>query len=492
MNSLRWVSLWLVLCLLLPLGAAASTLPTPQTAPCTPGAAYNPACDVDHDNDVDIFDIQLTAGHWGQTGTFLADGWGLTGNAGTVPGTNFLGTSDNQAIEIKVNNQRALRIEPTAQTNWINIIGGSVGNTVAAGVYGVTIAGGGGPAAPNQATGNYAAIGGGYNNQAAGAAVVDGGRNNTATVDYATVGGGAFNNATATSSTVAGGYENNASGYRSTVSGGSSNTASGQYAVVPGGDVNTADGDNSFAAGHRAKALGNGTFVWADSTNADFTGSSANQFLVRASAGAYYEGNNTGYVLRAFNLAAGTGLRGATNGTYAGYFEDNIFVTGSCNGCELVYVGVNDGTTPLAPGDVVAPAGLSTALQGSAEPVLRLRRAGDVGTNGVAGVVLGRAELRTNTVEGVVEQIAEQAAGPVAPGDHLFVLVQGLGQVRLDARAATVIPGQRLTLADNGQARPLRTVEVEGVRLDEGGPVLGVVVEPAGADGLAWVLVNLR
>lgn len=44
----------------------------PQTAACTPGAAYNPACDVDHDGDVDIFDIQLAAGHWGQTGTYSA------------------------------------------------------------------------------------------------------------------------------------------------------------------------------------------------------------------------------------------------------------------------------------------------------------------------------------------------------------------------------------------------------------------------------------
>lgn len=44
----------------------------PQLAACVPGAAYNPACDVDHDGDVDIYDIQLTAGHWGQTGTYLA------------------------------------------------------------------------------------------------------------------------------------------------------------------------------------------------------------------------------------------------------------------------------------------------------------------------------------------------------------------------------------------------------------------------------------
>ncbi len=38
--------------------------------------------------------------------------WKLGGNAGTTPGANFLGTTDNQALELKVNGQRALRIEP--------------------------------------------------------------------------------------------------------------------------------------------------------------------------------------------------------------------------------------------------------------------------------------------------------------------------------------------------------------------------------------------
>lgn len=46
-------------------GAASASV-----APCTFGAAYDPACDVDHDSDIDVFDIQLTAGHWGQTGAY--------------------------------------------------------------------------------------------------------------------------------------------------------------------------------------------------------------------------------------------------------------------------------------------------------------------------------------------------------------------------------------------------------------------------------------
>jgi hypothetical protein len=34
---------------------------------------YDPACDVNHDNQITIDDIQLTAGHWNQSGTWLSD-----------------------------------------------------------------------------------------------------------------------------------------------------------------------------------------------------------------------------------------------------------------------------------------------------------------------------------------------------------------------------------------------------------------------------------
>src|SRR5947207_2812782 len=38
-----------------------------------------------------------------------ASGWSLTGNSGTTAGTNFLGTTDNQPLELKVNGLRAFR-----------------------------------------------------------------------------------------------------------------------------------------------------------------------------------------------------------------------------------------------------------------------------------------------------------------------------------------------------------------------------------------------
>jgi hypothetical protein len=49
--------------------------------------------------------------------------------------------------------------------------------------------------------------------------------------------------------------------------------------------LNTAAGEYSFAAGRRAKANHDGTFVWGDSQAADFASTGSNQFLIRAQNG---------------------------------------------------------------------------------------------------------------------------------------------------------------------------------------------------------------
>lgn len=152
--------------------------------------------------------------------------WSLTGNAGTAAGTNFLGTTDNQALEVKVNNARALRLEPGASPN---LIGGYSGNWVGPGVYGAVIGGGGNSGDLNRVFDSMGVIGGGRNNQAG----TDDG------VHYSML------------ATVAGGANNTASGFASTISGGWGNTASGMYATVPGGQNASAThfGEMAYASG---------------------------------------------------------------------------------------------------------------------------------------------------------------------------------------------------------------------------------------------------
>jgi hypothetical protein len=176
--------------------------------------------------------------------------WSLMGNAGTTPGTNFLGTTDNQALELRVNGRRALLIQPTADAISPNLIGGFNGNGVVVGVYGATVGGGGQQNLPNLVNAIFGTVGGGVGNTASGqAATVGGGGSNTASGLASTVGGGEINAASGIGSTVDGGASNTASGLRSTVGGGINNTASGVNATVGGGGNNQANADFATIAG---------------------------------------------------------------------------------------------------------------------------------------------------------------------------------------------------------------------------------------------------
>jgi hypothetical protein len=66
----------------------------------------------------------------------------------------WLGTTDNNALELHVNSARALRLEPNATSP--NVIGGYSGNSVTAGVYGAAICGGGANTATYATAATYA------------------------------------------------------------------------------------------------------------------------------------------------------------------------------------------------------------------------------------------------------------------------------------------------------------------------------------------------
>jgi hypothetical protein len=215
--------------------------------------------------------------------------WRLGGNTGTTPGAQFLGTTDNQPMELWAGARRVLRLAPDPINDAPNVIAGSSSNNFAPGVVGAVIAGGGRAADPNGVFGDWGVVGGGQGNVVSNHYdVVSGGVGNTAGGGWSTVGGGFGNVAydlPVGRATVAGGMDNRAVGSAATVGGGWGNAATESYATVPGGQNNTAGGTHSLAAGRRAKALHDGTFVWADSTEADFASTGTNQFLIRATGG---------------------------------------------------------------------------------------------------------------------------------------------------------------------------------------------------------------
>jgi len=342
------------------------------------------------------------------SGAFDLTFWKLGGNAGTTPGTHFLGTSDSQPLELAVNGQRALRIEVSAGTP--NIVGGYSGNSAGLNAEGGTIGGGGELDSENLISDNslFAVIGGGLRNSAEGGArgatlgggegnrlvagnhgTIAGGRENYNSGPGATIGGGYGNQVLANDTAIAGGIANRilggsirssiggggvnvigvnsrfstiAGGQENTVSnatplgtiaggernsigavsprstigggfqnrvgddtpgatvaggwlnlvgtnadysfigggernaiadnalyasigGGANNQVTGSWSTIPGGRDNAAAAAFTFAAGRRARANHEGSFVWADSTDADFASSGVRQLLIRATGG---------------------------------------------------------------------------------------------------------------------------------------------------------------------------------------------------------------
>jgi trimeric autotransporter adhesin len=186
--------------------------------------------------------------------------WKTAGNSGTSTATDFLGTTDNQPLLLRVNNTRVMRLEVNGLSP--NIIGGFLLNNASTGVVGATISGGGGYiSAANSVAADYATISGGSGHSAGGfASAIGGGENNNigsnashavisggvrnlveANADGGAIGGGENNRIgrSATAATIGGGFGNfvemNTTG--NVIGGGQHNVASSntQHSIIGGG-----------------------------------------------------------------------------------------------------------------------------------------------------------------------------------------------------------------------------------------------------------------
>ena len=192
------------------------------------------------------------------SGSGLMDVWHTGGNFGTTPASQFVGTTDNQPLNFRVNNQQVMSLIPT--TNSPNVAAGHPGNYVAPGIYGATIGGGGTPAYPggtgltNRVLGNFATVGGGAGNVASGAinggdsATVAGGWANQAWGNNAVVAGGAQNIVYGDNSSIGGGVLNiaNTNAPWSTIAGGYDNVINSQGATIGGGWYHVVDSNSSL------------------------------------------------------------------------------------------------------------------------------------------------------------------------------------------------------------------------------------------------------
>jgi hypothetical protein len=263
-----------------------------------------------HDDITLAAGLNLTLTPVGNTLTFDSPTWSLTGNAGTSLPANFLGTTDNQPLDLKANGQRGLELQYSSvgsggiisfgSHSGMNVLGGYWGNTISNAVVGATIAGGG-----NEAYSIF--FGPSY-------------YPNVVTADFGSVGGGYLNTAA--------------------------------YAgTVPGGYNNSALGNGSFAAGRNAHVNHDGSFMWGDGSTAAYS-TGANSFEVLASGAVnffngaggvnidMFNGNNgdINYSLR-FGSGSGEGI--GSKRSAGGNLYGLDFYTGFNNRMQIF----NDGTT---------------------------------------------------------------------------------------------------------------------------------------------------
>ena len=424
-----------------------------------------------------------------------------------------------------------------------NVIGGYRDNSIAAGAVGVTISGGGASSGINQVTtedadyatisggrdnlasGEYATVGGGgSNNASSNHATVGGGGANTANGEHTTIGGGLFNTTNTSGGTVGGGRSNNASGGYATVSGGRANTASGDFATVCGGYSNIAQGNYSLAIGRRAQANHDGAFVWADSTDADFASTAADQFLVRANGGAVFTGTlSYGAILEATNTehlysygiqgSGGTigvhgygnviGVSGDGDTGVQGHSVDNIGVHGSSvNGVGL-YAHSSSGNPIEAygsstldrefyvsnTGNVYADGTFNPGGADFAEmlPAVKGLAPGDVLVVGSDGKLTRSTQTYESTVVGVYSTQPGFVGGTgedIAPNGKIPLAVLGVVPVKASAENGAIRPGDLLvTSGTPGHAMksdpnpPVGTVIGKALeRLDEGTGVIQMLV----------------
>ncbi len=360
-------------------------------------------------------------------------GWSLTGNAGTAPGVNFLGTTDSEPLTLRASGQNGLQLQYVSHSGFpylnnqfgMNVLAGWWGNVISNGVLGATIAGGGENGVnrstlqsfsyPNVVTGDFGSVGGGYGNTA------------------------------------------------------------GNLAVVPGGALNTASGAFSFAAGVQSVAQNDGCFVWSGSLSTPFASTADNQFLIRASGGVGINTNsphefltiagvttyNNGLKLTG-GTAGGTGMA-LENTSIAGHKFD-LISTGANDGPGAGAFGIYDETTGNY-GLVLSPSGTVSVnvltITGGADLAEPFKLAEDSIPKGSVVVIdedhPGGLKLSTAAYDTHVAGIVSGANG-IRPGIALHqgdvmdgdqnIALSGRVYVLADATQGAIKPGDLLTTSD--------------------------------------------
>jgi hypothetical protein len=384
--------------------------------------------------------------------------WTLTGNTGTNPSTNFLGTTDAQPLVFKTNNAEAMRVDESgnlglgtigpiakleSNSTGISLLGTSTTRGIVGRLGGISCPG-------TYAVGGCAGDSGGI---------------------------GVFGNSTT----------------RSVVGTLSAANCPGTYAVGGcAGDTGSVGVAGNSATGRAVQGVsGTGIGVIGDASTRGVVGtlggtSCAGAYAVGGCAGAavadgvYGVGNANGAGVRAANTGGGNIFVGEApigtpkariDATGKGFFDGGT-QTGGADYAESIPVA---GHQTLRPGDVLAV---------DTRHGFTVGKARSAGSPLVVGVYSTKPALLAVGSHGIGESLKGEV--PVA--------MLGVVPTRVSAENGAIRPGDLLTTARTpGYAMKAKALVVRGVRLYGSGTILGKALQPLKHEtGVVRVLLMLR
>jgi hypothetical protein len=346
--------------------------------------------------------------------------WQILGNGGTNSTIHFLGTTDAQPLNIRVNNQETFRFNIPSATapGWSIHRGG--GNT--RGLHAVDLQSSRN-IAQQVASGDYSVIAGGQSNWSSGHySAIGGGQLNQTTGNFSTVAGGYGNYASGLYTSIGGGYANLANN-NSVVGGGSANYATGMLCAILGGSVNVVTGSGSFIGAGNNNSVSGSDAALVGGMNNQVIGN--NGFIGSGLANTVYSpfgflGGGSDNIVNGFNSVIVGGTLNTTNGFYS------TVVGGSQNIADNNYTFVGGGSNNEANGEYAVVGGGSNNL-----------------ASGISSVIGGGDE---NEASGNYSSVF---GGSQNSSFGAFSIVGGGDNNSVSGEYAAVVGGQNNSITDN-------------------------------------------
>lgn len=433
----------LIALLILALGVTSAVAQEPQSelaatnSGCVAGDTYDPACDVDHNGDINVVDLELVASRWGQSGTWTSSGlWSQAGD-------NIHYNSGNVGIGTSFPISR-LHVDAGGSGTGVRID--------SAGIDGVWI------------------ISADWNGVQIDSAGCSGVQIDSAGTHGVRIDSADFNGVQIGSTGIDGVEIDSASANGVQIKTAGANGVKIDSAAANGVKIDSADWNGVLvdSAGRDGFACGSGF------AGTCFEGKSSVNYAAYFDGHMSVTGSCTGCTLSVF---------GQNSGPASLEPGDVVAVRGT------LATDLQNAATVMEVERAASSSAVIGVVAGWAEVVKDENLIERPERDEAGAEIEAEVPAATETSLRLVPR-----EGPAEPGAYVNIITYGLAQVKASAVTAPIHDGTRLTAADEaGHVRPVRTKMLDDMVVAEGVPVLGIALESldAGQDRI-WVLVNPR